>query len=464
MLELRRVVSTTWNRGLWRTVFEFVVLPLMVAFIMVSSFLARSAPDAQGEAFLFFGTIYAFWCGLFGTCQAFNGEVNSGEWSYWMLGLHRSVVRHYIAHFAAGFFFAMLQVCISLLFLWCLWKIGAVVKPLGFFFVAPDYGNSFINQFGAMLKGGTAYNLQGFGAAMNAANYAGGTDNVLWLITCSRFYLGAVAMAVASGVSIGLLVSAICPTPHVSQNAAVLLIVACCICSHTGTVGFGGDARSEREFAPVDLIVRQKGRQYQDAKTYDGLPSQKRRQTRWKDGGTVEQLSFLLPQRYFFNIARIPCLKLESSLGYDGEMRPWHNPERLSEHAKKAVDFCKCPACIGLVRVAEANGEYVVSWGIFRNFKECNLRNHWIGGGNSAGNWKRSVLVKFKGEDGIALCGDPVKFRQALSEDVGGVGSLIAFCHRMAIVEAIALLFWCVIYAGITIVLLMMRRQFNELR
>ena len=61
MLEFRRVVATTWNRGLWRTVFEFVVLPLMVAFIMVSSFLARSKPDAQGEAFLFFGTIYAFW-------------------------------------------------------------------------------------------------------------------------------------------------------------------------------------------------------------------------------------------------------------------------------------------------------------------------------------------------------------------------------------------------------------------
>ena len=462
MLELRRVVSTTWNRGLWRTVFEFVVLPLMVAFIMVSSFLARSAPDAQGEAFLFFGTIYAFWCGLFGTCQAFNGEVNSGEWSYWMLGLHRGVVRHYIAHFAAGFFFAMLQVGISLFFLWGLWKLGAIVKPLGFIFVAPDYGNSFINQFGSMLKGGTAYNLQGFGAAMNAANYAGGTDNVLWFITCSRFYLGAVAMAVASGVSIGLLVSAICPTPHVSQNAAVLLIVACCICSHTGTVGFGGDARSEREFAPVDLIVRQKGRQYQDAKTYDGLPSQKRRQTQWKDGGTVEQLSFLLPQRYFFNIARIPCLKLEASLGYDDEKspRPWYNPERLVKHTSEAEDFCKCPVCIGIVKVAETNGEYVVSW----ENNECNLRNHWIGGGNSLGNWKKDVLVKHEGEEVIALCGDPVKFRQALSEDVGGTWSLIAFCRRMAAVEAIALVFWCFLYAGITIVLLKVRRQFNELR
>ena len=461
MLEFRRVVSTTWNRGLWRTVFEFAVLPLLVAFIMVSSFLARSAPDAQGEAFLFFGTIYAFWCGLFGTCQAFNGEVNSGEWSYWMLGLHRGVVRHYIAHFVAGFFFAMLQqVCISLLFLWSLWKIGAVIKPLGFFFVAPDDGNSFINKFGTIFSKGNAYNLQGLYAAMKYADHAVGKEHVLWFSMCSEFYLGAVTMAVASGVSIGLLVSAICPTPHVSQNAAVLLIVACCICSHTGTVGFGGDTRAEREFAPIDLIIRQKGRQYQDAKTYDGLDRGKRRQTQWKDGGAVEQISFALPQRYFFNMARIPCLKLESSLGYDVEMRPWHNPERLVEHTSEAADFCKCPVCIGIVKVAETNGEYVVSWGR----KECNWRNHWIGGENSAGKWKMDVLVKHEGEDVIALCGDPVKFRQALSEDVGGVGSLIAFCRRMAVVEAIALIFWCLLYAGITIVLLKVRRQFNELR
>ncbi len=239
MLEFKRVVSTTWNRSLGRTVFEFIILPLAVAFVMVSSFLARSAPDAQGEAFLYFGTIYAFWCGLFGTCQSFNGEVNSGEWSYWMLGLHRSVLRHYLAHFAAGFLFAMLQVGMSLLFLCCLWKIGAVVKPLGYVFVAPYYGNSFVNQVVSMLSGGTAYNLQGLSAVMNATNHSVGTDDTLWFTLCSGFYLAGVTMAVISGVAIGLLVSAVCPTPHVSQNAAVLLIVACCICSHTGTVGFG---------------------------------------------------------------------------------------------------------------------------------------------------------------------------------------------------------------------------------
>lgn len=460
MLEFRRVVATIWNRSLGRTVFEFVVLPFMVAFVMVSSFLARSAPDAQGEAFLFFGTIYAFWCGLFGTCQAFNGEVNSGEWSYWMLGLHRSVVRHYIAHFVAGFLFALIQVMVSLLFLWCFWEIGAIIKPLGFVFVAPDYGGSFINQFGSMLKGGTAYNLQGLNAAMNAANSAVGNDNVLWFAMCSEFYLAAVTMAVASGVAIGLLVSAICPTPHVSQNVAVLLIVACCICSHTGTVGFGGESRSEREFAPIDLIIRQKGAQYQEAKTYEGLPYAKRRQTQWKDGGAVEQLSFVLPQRYFFNIARMPCLKLESSLGYDDACRLWHNPERLAEHSRKAPDFCKCPVCIGLVTVIETNGQYAVSW----EGKDCNVRNHWIGGGNSAGNWKRHVLVKVDGEDEKELCGDPVKFQQAVSEDVGGARSLIAFCRRMAAMEVMALSLWCVLYAGITMIMLKTRKPFNALR
>lgn len=476
MLEFRRVVSTTWNRSFWRTVFEFVLLPLAVAFVMVSSFLARSAPDAQGEAFLYFGTIYAFWCGLFGTCQSFNGEVNSGEWSYWMLGLHRSVLRHYFAHFIAGFLFAMLQVGMAMLYLWCLWKIGAVVKPLGCVFVAPDYGHSFINQVGSMLKGGTAYNLQGLWAAMNAANKSVGTDNTLWFTFCSGFYLAGVAMAVISGVSIGLLVSAVCPTPHVSQNAAVLLIVACCICSHTGTVGFGEDSRSEREFAPIDLIMRQKGRQYQDDRTYieaynrEKKTAPNRRQTRWKDGGAVEQLSFLLPQRYFFNIARIPCLKLAASLGFEKEInseesRLWHNPERLAAHTiRNGSDFCKCPVCIGLLRVIKTNDCYVVSW----QGKDCQLDKHWIGAGKSAGNWKSHVLVTAnkRGNEIFeeSLWDDPAKFQQAVELDVGGVGTLISFCRRTAVVEALALFLWCVLYAGITLISLKTGRQFNELR
>lgn len=464
MLEFRRVVSTTWNRSLGRTVFEFLLLPLAVAFVMVSSFLARSAPDAQGEAFLYFGTIYAFWCGLFGTCQSFNGEVNSGEWSYWMLGMHRSVFRHYLAHFVAGFLFAMLQVGVSLLFLWCMWKIGAVVKPVGFVFVAPDYGNSFINQVGAMLKGGTAYNLQGLSAAMNTANSSAGMDNTLWFTFCSGFYLAGVTMAVTSGVAIGLLVSAVCPTLHVSQNAAVLLIVACCICSHTGTVGFGADSRSEREFAPIDLIMRQKGRQYQDAAVYEKVVAKKRRQTLWKDGGAVEQLSFMLPQRYFFNIARIPCLKLESSLSYDEEGCHWREAERLAAHSQNGADFCKCPVCVGLVNVIETNDSYVVSW----QGNDCRLDKHWIAAGNSEGNWKREVLVKVnKCGDEIceeSMCENPEKFQQAVSADLGGVGSLISFCRRMAAVEAFALLLWCGFYAELTVVLLKTRRQFNELR
>ena len=118
LLEMRRVLSMTWSRSRGRNIIEFIVLPLLVAYVMVTAFLARSAPDAQCEAFLFFGTLYAFWCGLFGSCQAFNGEVNSGEWSYWMLGTHRGILRHYVAHFAVAFLFALAQVALSLFFLW----------------------------------------------------------------------------------------------------------------------------------------------------------------------------------------------------------------------------------------------------------------------------------------------------------------------------------------------------------
>ncbi len=205
--------------------------------------------------------------------------------------------------------------------------------------------------------------------------------------------------------------------------------------------------------------MRQKGRLYQDASTYDNPPAGKRRQTRWKDGGMVEQLSFALPQRYFFNIARVPCLKLNASLE-----NGWREPERLAAHARNSADFCKCPACIGLVNVIETNDSYVVSW----QGKSCRFDAHWISAGNSAGNWKKNVLLKVNkcgneiGEE--SLCDNPVKFRQAVALDVGGVGALISFCRRTAVVEAMALLLWCIFYSAITLILLKTRRQFNELR
>lgn len=455
-LEIRRVLATTWSRSRSRNFLEFFLLPFLVAYIMVTAFLARSQPGAQGEAVLFFGTLYAFWCGLFGACQAFNGEVDSGEWSYWMLGMHRGILRHYTAHFVVVCVFAMMQVAISLVFVWLMWQLGILLKPLAYVFIAHGDGGTFVSQVGAMLGGGSAFNLEGLQAIMNYVNSHAEETNSLWFCFCLKYYLAGVAVAVASGVVIGLLMSAICPAPQISLSGAVFLIVACCICSHTGIVGFGASSKTEREFAPISLILDQRGREFQSADDYEHSSEKEKVQTRCKDGGMVEQMSFLLPQRFFFNVARIPCLELKASLRLDNDGREWRNPERLFEHSNNAIGLCKCPACLGLVRVYKDDQDaYMVSDG---DGVPVPFENHWISGGNTANKWKTNIF----GREVVGAGAQ--KFTDAIDNNQGCVQSLFALCRRMAIGEIVALVLWGIIYMAITLVLLKTRRMFNELR
>lgn len=450
IIELRRVFSTVGSRSRGRTLFEFLVLPLLVAVIMTTAFLARSAPDAQCEPFLFFGTLYAFWCGLFGACQAFNGEVSSGEWSYWVLGMHRSVAKHYFAHFAVALLFAMLQVAVSLFFLWFLWQIGVWCEPLGNLFMYRGEGNSFVNQVGSMLKGGTAFNLEGLQCAMNGADQAVHAVNGLWFRFSAFYCLWGMLAGIASGVAIGLLVSASCSTPQVSLTVSVFLIVACSIFSHTGILGYGNDRNMDREFSPLDLILRQQGRQFGES------DAGKKHQTLWKDGGFVEQSSFLLPQRYFFNIARIPCLKLDSSLGRgaDEEGRGWSDPRRLFDHSENRAGYCKCPVCLGILSVVDREGHLVV---IGRDGQEWPFENHWMAGGNAKGHWRDDVL----GADSLK---GPKAFRTAERDNKGDIQSLFGLCRRIGLVETAMLAVWCFGYGVLTWILLKRKGAFNELR
>ncbi len=455
-LEIRRVFSTVGSRGWGRVVFEFLVLPLLVAGVMTTAFLARSTPDAQGEAFLFFGTLYAFWCGLFGSCQAFNGEVSSGEWSYWMLGMRRSVVRHHVAHFVAAFSFAAIQVAASLFFLWLLWQLGVWIKPLGYHFVFHGEGNSFVNQVGAMLRGGTAFHLQGLQESMNEIDHAivqpgKYAPNGLWFRFCLSYYLAGVAAAVVSGVAVGLLVSAICPTPQVSLTVSVFLIVACTVFSHTGILGFGSDSAAVREFSPLNLIIRQRGRQFGSTDVNE------HRQTRWKDGGFVEQASFLLPQRYFFNIARVPCLKLDASLGrgLDPDVRSWDDATRLLDHAASPADYCKCPVCLGIAHVTNRVDDIVVIDGDGKNIR---YEKHWISAGDTSGKWRTKVF----GEQSVKK--GPAGYRKAVRDNAGGVRNLLSLCRSMAWGEIAALFVWCFICLVATLLLLKKKGSFNELR
>lgn len=455
-LETRRVLTTAWSRSRGRNILEFIILPLLVAYIMVTAFLARSEPSAQGEAFLFFGTLYAFWCGLFGACQAFNGEVDSGEWSYWMLGMHRSIVKHYAAHFFIVFIFALIQVVLSLMFVWLLWQLGVWIQSVAYFFIAHGDGGTFVEQVGSMLRGGSAFNLKGLQAIMNYVNSKSGEPNLLWFVFCLKYYLAGVTVAVASGVVIGLLLSALCPAPQISLSVAVILIVACCICSHTGIMGFGSNSKAEREFSPIRLIFGQRGREFQSADDYEKASEKEKIQTRFKDGGMVEQMSFFLPQRFFFNVARIPCLELKASLRLDNDCREWRDPERLYEHSNHVVGLCKCPVCLRLVRVDKDNQDnYIVSDGDGAPIPfEC----HWISGGNSANNWKEYIF----GKDVVGAGAH--EFKGAMDMNKGCIQSLFALCRYMAIGEVMALVAWCALYMAITLILLRTRRMFNVLR
>lgn len=458
-LELRRVFSGMGGRGLWRLVFDFVLLPFFVAAIMTAAFLARSSPADHRDSFLYFGTLYAFWCGLFGSCQAFNGEVSSGEWSYWMLGMRRGVFRHYLAHFTACVVSGLIQVAVSLVFLWGIWKLGAKVKPLGALFVDPATPTTFVDQVSSLLKGGDAYNLRGLWSLMNNIDDPG--RHTMWFFFCLKFYLLAVAIAVVSGVTLGLLISSFCSTPQMSLTVSVLIVVSCTIFSYVGVKG-AGTGEDVKEFSPVSLIADQKG---SPSPTNATLKTKCNVMlSRCRDGGAVEMASFVLPQRYFFNIARVPCLDLKHSLGtgVDDDKRKWHERERLLEHSKQSVGGCKCPVCIGLVHITVTNGMPGVD-------SKCNLRderqepkhipleNTWFAGSRiTEGKWTDIVPREKRNSS--------KQFRDVVRQDCGAIQSLFRLCSRMAWTETAVAVVWCFVHFLCTLTIIRKKEMFRELR
>ena len=266
-------------------------------------------------------------------------------------------------------------------------------------------------------------------------------------------------MAVISGVVLGLLVSALCPSPQISLTAAVLLVVACTIFSHTGIGGNENASADVREFAPVALIARQYKHGGDQFGVRDNTHDSVKLQPRWRDGGAVEMVSFILPQRYFFNIARTPCLELDYSLGrgIDEESRPWVNADRLIEHTARSAKGCKCPACIGLVGVTKGNNDEPLVVEVGNKTEITPLENHWIGSGASV--WKDALFT-----DEEWRC--PGAFRAALRENRGGIASLLAFGASIAWCEAGALAAWCAIAAFLSLLCIHIDKTgvFHELR
>ena len=114
-LDFRRVFSRRVSGNVKSVLLELVVQPLVVAALVFIAFLNRDKVDPYRLNFLYFSTLYAFWVGLFGSCQAINSEVRSGEWCYWVLGMGRNRTTHVFAIGISCLLFALVQCAVFLL-------------------------------------------------------------------------------------------------------------------------------------------------------------------------------------------------------------------------------------------------------------------------------------------------------------------------------------------------------------
>lgn len=448
-LEFSRVAMNRRDMGKARLFCDFLVIPFLVALMLTLSYLYRDTVSDHRTSFVYFSTLYAFWCGLFGSCQAFNGEVASGEWSYWVLGQRRPLLPHLLSHFGIGMMCALLQVAVCIAFV------------VAFSFFLQNDGETLIRKLTDMLTASGDYGLNGYWAFLNA----GSTGTYYW--ASIKYLLMGLAAALVSGTCLGLLISAVFRNPQTSLSASVCVIVACTVLSQTSLKGEGNGGSGTRDFAPASLVWRQYAQCRADKVPY----------ARYKnanlislaDGGMVELASWLLPQRFFFNLGRIPFLDLNADAfdsewydsktlwrhqtcrqnlkGLDGdelegmrlkvrqefesevtrivdeklsgsfgsqddgyyakrkevEQEEWKRlegsvefTEAMREEIMKTYRGCLCPVCLGLVKVeketvVDSRGREVTSYNICDACSKSTIpfANHWIHSArNSSGEWK----------------------------------------------------------------------------
>ena len=290
-LDFRRVFSRRWAVGPANRFAEYVGQPIFVAIVVCMAFLAKereSTLTAFSNAFFYFTGLYAFWVGLFGSCQSINSEVQNGEWSYWTLGLRRSISHHVTAVFSVNLVCA---IWIVLLFL------AVVVSVSGYLSVHRGF-NPFVSVF-LTTNSAAADSLWQCGYILKPLLIA--KFGVFGpLVFATAIYALSLFAAVVCGVCFGMLFSAVFRDPSVSLNASVAFVVLLGMLSLLGLQGDKSRSGSrevkslDRGFAPLFESRRDRnGETESKATAVDVLVS----------------FSRILPQRYFFNIARLPAEK-----------------------------------------------------------------------------------------------------------------------------------------------------------
>ena len=291
-LDFRRVFSRRVSGNVKSVLLELVVQPLVVAALVFIAFLNRDKVDPYRLNFLYFSTLYAFWVGLFGSCQAINSEVRSGEWCYWVLGMGRNRTTHVFAIGISCLLFALVQCAVFLLAVVILSGVAGIDichcpcrdTPFNHFvdmFVSVPNGEASVDPIFQM-NGALWFILSAKWGSFCPVAFASGI-----------FGLSLMA-ALVSGTCFGLFFGAFFKEPATSLNMAVGFVVLLGMISLCGLRGDGSE-KVDALFAPLrdGAIVR--GKMNREHFASNAVPA--------------AAISYALPQRYFFNIGRVTFQK-----------------------------------------------------------------------------------------------------------------------------------------------------------
>lgn len=276
-LDFRRVASRRVSGNVYSLLLEIVWQPFVVALIVFAAYINRDDIDAYRCNFLYFSTLYAFWIGLFGACQAINSEMKSGEWCYWVLGMERNRTVHVLAIFSSCLLFAFIQCLMFLIVVVAL--SGAADMPFNHFvdmFVKLPDGRASVDPIYQM-NGALWYVLSAKWGALGPAVFA------------TSIFGFALVAALVTGTSFGLLSGSLFREPATSLNKAVGFVVLLGMVSLCGLKGSGNKVDENKMVEASFALLREK--MSDEYLRTNNIP--------WA------VVSYILPQRYFYNIGSV---------------------------------------------------------------------------------------------------------------------------------------------------------------
>lgn len=287
LLDFRRAFSRRWAVGFWPRLFEFVFQPIFVAVVVCLAFLAKekeSTIPAFANAFFYFTGLYAFWVGLFGSCQSLNGEVQNGEWSYWTLGLRRYIPGHVLSVLGVNLVCALWNVALFIV----------SVVAISHFLPSCKGFNPFVSCFLTLdcLAADPFWQCGYMLKPLLVAKYGACGP----LLFATGVYSLSLFAATICGVCFGMLLSLL-PDPEISLNASVAFVVLLGMISLLGLQGDEGRSGNRPPSLKREFANRLESRHFSDFKTEN------------RSVRTLICVSRFLPQRYFFNMARMPLEK-----------------------------------------------------------------------------------------------------------------------------------------------------------